>query len=118
MLPIGKTLQICVGNQRSSAVGVNQFLDRFRSIADDEWENLLCDGENLSPRLVRKAEIENTRFLLACGVALKNHRRVDLMQILERIAHRSDQPDTVATLTQVWFQNERKRDVVLSTETM
>src|SRR5438105_15228319 len=43
MLPIGKTLQVCVGNQRSSPVGVNQFLDRLRSIADDEWENLLCD---------------------------------------------------------------------------
>ena len=118
MLPIGKTLQICMGNQSSPAVGSDQFLDRLRSIASDGRKNLLRDGENLSARLLRKAKIENTRFLVARGVTLKNHRGIDLLQVVKRIAHRSHQADAVAALTDVWFQNERERDLVLSPETM
>src|ERR1044071_2615453 len=105
MLPIGKPLQVCMGNQSSPSVGSNQFLDRLCSIAGDERKNLLRDGENLSARLVRKAKEKNTRFLLARGVTLKNHRGIDLLQVVKRIAHRSHQADAVAALTDVRFQN-------------
>src|SRR5437867_2605650 len=92
---------------------MDQFLNRICSIAGDRREDFLSDGKDLSARLARKAEIENTSFMSTARVALDNYRRVHLLQIIECIPHRSYQAHA-----DVGFQNEWQADCVLPAEPM
>jgi hypothetical protein len=63
---------------------------------------------------VREAVVEDTCFTRPNHITLNNHTSIDRLEILQSCAHRSDDSDTIATLTNVWFQNERLRNFMLT----
>ena len=65
---------------------------------------------------MREALVEDTCFTRPNDVTLNNHRSIDRLEILQSCAHRSDDSDTIATLAEVWFQNERQRNFMLTAD--
>src|ERR1044071_227219 len=90
----------------------------MNSVAGDCRKDLLRDCENVPPGFIREAVIEHSGFPRSGDVALNNDGCIDRLEIFQCVAHHSNESDAVATLTDVWFQNERQRDLVLTTQSV
>ena len=68
-------------------VGANQLFNCMDSVASDCRENFLRDREDVPPRFIREAVIEDTCFTRPDDVTLNNHRSIDRLEILQSCAH-------------------------------
>ena len=106
-VPFSEPLQVFHRDKAGALVVPDQLFNRALSISGDRREDFLGDGEDASPRLVRKAIIEHTDFVRTGSVLLDQKRSGGLLQVSCGLLWRADQFHTDAALAHVRLQNER-----------
>src|SRR5712691_5480094 len=115
---MSKALQVFWRNDRGTWIGDDQLLDCSFSIAGDPGENFFRDGEDAAAWLVREAVIKNTGLSWPRRVTLHDHRRIDLLQVIERSSHRTNDFHARTPLANVGFQDEWQHNSVFAQRVM
>ena len=111
---VGEAAQIGPRDETRARIGRDQLREGADAIAGDGGEDFLRDAEDVTAFRARETVVENADLVRAGRVALHDDRRLDLLEIIERIGHGADQFHAVAALAEIGFEDERERNRMLA----